>query len=231
MWGLTVIMKTNLHNGLSYIPRNIPTVCALLCIVVVWCRSFLPISLRVTSGPSETIFIEIRWRWCIWKKSHAECWPSCPSLNVLNTDKSRHHFSSCCYLVIDFRKRPEKHLTNSLNCRLSWADRVASSIGPLRTNFSEILIEKQTFHSWKCIWKCRLRNGGHFSPGRDELTITNQYVQHYVRVNALKPEHDGRHFADDILECFSTNVITYISIGISLGFVPRAPIDKKLASR
>ena len=25
------------------------------------------------------------------------------------------------------------------------------------------------FHSWKCIWQFRLRNGGHFVQGGDEL--------------------------------------------------------------
>ena len=35
-------------------------------------------------------------------------------------------------------------------------------IGPLGTNFSEILIEIYTFSFRKCIWKCRLENGGHF---------------------------------------------------------------------
>ena len=35
-------------------------------------------------------------------------------------------------------------------------------IGPLGTNFSEMLIEILTCHSRKSIWKCRLENGGHF---------------------------------------------------------------------
>ena len=37
-------------------------------------------------------------------------------------------------------------------------------IGPLGTNFSEILIEKLVhFYSRNCIWKCRQQNGGHFA--------------------------------------------------------------------
>ena len=36
-------------------------------------------------------------------------------------------------------------------------------IGPLWTNFSEILIGIRHFQSRKCIWKCRLRNGVHLS--------------------------------------------------------------------
>ena len=35
-------------------------------------------------------------------------------------------------------------------------------IEPLGTNLSEILIEIIRFYSRKCIWKCRLENGGHF---------------------------------------------------------------------
>ena len=35
-------------------------------------------------------------------------------------------------------------------------------IEPLGTKFTELLIEIHAFHSWKCIWKCCLRNGCHF---------------------------------------------------------------------
>ena len=39
------------------------------------------------------------------------------------------------------------------------------SIGPLGTNFGEIWIGTSNFHSLICIWKCRLRNGGHLAQG------------------------------------------------------------------
>ena len=39
------------------------------------------------------------------------------------------------------------------------------SIGPLATNFNEIRIEIKTFHPWKCISKCRLRNWQPFCLG------------------------------------------------------------------
>ena len=35
-------------------------------------------------------------------------------------------------------------------------------VGTLGTNFSEIAIEIHTSSFTKCIWKCRLENGGHF---------------------------------------------------------------------
>ena len=43
-----------------------------------------------------------------------------------------------------------------------WTNAGIFLIGPLRTNFNEMLIEIHTFHSRKCTWKCRLENGRHF---------------------------------------------------------------------
>ena len=45
-----------------------------------------------------------------------------------------------------------------------WTNAGILLIGPLGTNFSEILINIITFHYRKCIWKCRLQNGSRFSP-------------------------------------------------------------------
>ena len=43
-----------------------------------------------------------------------------------------------------------------------WTNAGILLIGPLGTNFTEILIEIfKHFHSRKYIWKCRLENGGH----------------------------------------------------------------------
>ena len=44
-----------------------------------------------------------------------------------------------------------------------WNNAGILSNGLLGTNLSEILIKILTFISWKCAWKCRLRNGGHFA--------------------------------------------------------------------
>ena len=43
-----------------------------------------------------------------------------------------------------------------------WTNAGILSIGPLATKFSEILIEIHIFSLKKCIWNCRLQNGGHF---------------------------------------------------------------------
>ena len=52
---------------------------------------------------------------------------------------------------------------NSLSCRrqaIIWTNDELLLIVPLGTKFSEIVIEIHTFPFTKCIWKCRLRNGG-----------------------------------------------------------------------
>ena len=45
---------------------------------------------------------------------------------------------------------------------ITWTNAHLLSIGPWGTNCSEILSKYKTFHWKKCLWKCRLRNGGHF---------------------------------------------------------------------
>ena len=43
-----------------------------------------------------------------------------------------------------------------------WTNGGTLLIGPIGTNFSDILIEILTFSFTECYWKFRLRNGGHF---------------------------------------------------------------------
>ena len=43
--------------------------------------------------------------------------------------------------------------------------------------------------------------------------------------DTLRPRQNGRHFADDIFKCIFLNENVWISIGISLKFVPKDPIN------
>ena len=45
------------------------------------------------------------------------------------------------------------------------------------------------------------------------------------RVNTLRPRQNGRHFADGIFKCMFLNENVWISINISLNFVPKGPIN------
>ena len=44
-------------------------------------------------------------------------------------------------------------------------------------------------------------------------------------VNTLRPRQNGRHFADDILKCIFLNENAWISLKISLKFVPKVRIN------
>ena len=47
-----------------------------------------------------------------------------------------------------------------------------------------------------------------------------------VVINTLRLRQDGRHFANDIFKCIFLNENAWISIKISLKFVPKGPINK-----
>ena len=51
---------------------------------------------------------------------------------------------------------------------------ITLSIGPLGTNFSEIWMEIHFFHSWICIWKCRLRKWRLFCPEGNEVQLAKE---------------------------------------------------------
>ena len=44
-------------------------------------------------------------------------------------------------------------------------------------------------------------------------------------VNTLRPKQNGRHFTDDIFKCIFLNENDWISLKISLKFVPKGPIN------
>ena len=46
-----------------------------------------------------------------------------------------------------------------------------------------------------------------------------------IQVNSLRPRPNRRHFADDIFKCIFFNENVWISIKISLKFVPKDPIN------
>ena len=47
----------------------------------------------------------------------------------------------------------------------------------------------------------------------------------YVSISTMRPRRNIRHFADDIFKCFFPNEIVWISIEISLTFIPKGQIN------
>ena len=51
------------------------------------------------------------------------------------------------------------------------------------------------------------------------------YDSYLFWINTLRPSQNGIHFPDDILKCIFVNENVWISIKISLKFVPKGPIN------
>ena len=78
-------------------------------------------------------------------------------------------------------------------------------------------------------------SGKGFVPNRrPTITMQNQWwprspTPHGVIglqwVNTLRPRQNGRHFTDDILKCIFSNENIYISIEMSLKFIPKSQIN------
>ena len=57
------------------------------------------------------------------------------------------------------------------------------------------------------------------------FTIGLLELTHEGMINTFRPTQDGRHFPDDIFKCIFLNENDRIPIKISLGFVPKGPIN------
>ena len=71
---------------------------------------------------------------------------------------------------------------------------------------------------WKCYALCT-------HPIQVLGVVYNRLHTNLGAVNTLRPRQNGRHFADDIFKCIFLNENIWISIKISLKFVPKGPIN------
>ena len=58
-----------------------------------------------------------------------------------------------------------------------------------------------------------------------KLVLEKEQNSKLVSINTLRQKQNGRHFADDIFKCIFLNENVWISIKISLKFVPEGPIN------
>ena len=108
-----------------------------------------------------------------------------------------------------------------------WANARVWLIRTLEIGFSEILPWADFIHSRKCIWRCRLRNGGNVSVPMfsDVASMMNYILIGYGHVTpwaiiTLRPRQNGRHFANDIFKSIFINENAWFPIKISLKLVP-----------
>ena len=99
-------------------------------------------------------------------------------------------------------------------------------IGPLGTNFSEMLIEIHTFSFKKMRLKVSSAKRRPFCLGLNDLMMGwgHNHSKGHLRTpqttNTLRPRQNGRHFPDAIFKWIFLNENIWISINISLKFVP-----------
>ena len=85
---------------------------------------------------------------------------------------------SAAYLWIIVSIDSDNGLSPIRRQAIIWTNAGLLSIGPLGTNFSEILIKTQHFYSRQCIWKYRLRDGGHFVQG--DMSLSTHKIITYL---------------------------------------------------
>ena len=83
----------------------------------------------------------------------------------------------------------------------------------------------------------KLLPAGSPSPGQKSVVediilseVSNNDVYPWYGINTLRSRQNIRHFADDIFKCIFVNENVWISIKISLKFVPKGPINNIPAS-
>ena len=122
-----------------------------------------------------------------------------------------------------------------------WTNAGILLIAPLGINFSEILININTFSFNKMHLKMSSAKWCLFHLGLNELikwqwsqlytcyssTAASAWAKywHDLLINSLRPRQNRRHFADDILKCNFLNENVWIPIQNSLKFVPKGPFN------
>ena len=93
-----------------------------------------------------------------------------------------------------------------------WSHSGMLSIGPLGTNFSEILIEVYTL-SQKCIWKCCLEICGHFvSPSMFKNKPVAWITEKNQCYNPCQLTHRGRDKMDAISQTTFSNAFSWMKM-------------------
>ena len=107
------------------------------------------------------------------------------------------------------------------------------SIGPLGSNFSEILIKIPNFSFTKMHLKISSAKWRPFCPGAMSWTaiISWRGLKSAVlsNISSSPPGQNGRHFANYIFRCMFVNEKICILVEISLKIVPKGQIDNKSA--
>ena len=124
----------------------------------------LMVQLTITRYCSGNDLVAIRWQAITWTNVNQISWHHLNWVNIGSVNG-----------LVPVRRQA-----------ITWTNAGLLPIGPLRTNSSEILIVKfRHFHSRKCYWKCRLRNGGHLVQGVMSLFVIPRRKKRLSRVPGM----------------------------------------------
>ena len=101
-------------------------------------------------------------------KSRGSSWCGPKLISIRPLYPIFHTYSNPCHTFYFYIHPPSRRQS------IIWTKAGILLIWSLGTNFSEFLSESHIFKSRKCIWKCRLRNGGHFCVGLNMLSETRE---------------------------------------------------------
>ena len=179
---------------IQYIPRNMHTVFALLCFVVVihWLIFPYPSGLLHSHCGNLTIVpVPAKQPWWIWINTSCEfIMNDCITTTKQSTTKPCAYFlgytvyASVNWITIAAanglsparRECIARTDANLLSIRLDHWERLSMKF-ELKYNF---------FHSWKCVWSCRPRNGGDFVQGEmSSNPVIYRITAVYILVNVI----------------------------------------------
>ena len=104
-----------------------------------------------------------------------------------------------------------------------WQNSTSNTTIPMKLNhlFDAKVISK---YGQRNEWEARVGYGVAKPQWVSMVSTTSTEIVILV-FNTLRPRQNGRDFADDIFKCIFLSEVVWISIKISLKFVPKGPID------
>ena len=108
----------------------------------------------------------------------------------------------------------------------SWVE-FQLSIGPWSSKDPHTPLGQYYYHQWWCVGDRGLEWSGpcHHMEGYNRCLVLHEEQIPQITLNTLGPGRNRRHFADDIFKSIFLNENRWISIKISLKFVPKGPIN------
>ena len=128
------------------------------------------------------------------------------------------HFANQCWFIVNWMDPCEQ-----ISVKLEWKQRNFHS----RNYMRKCNLKRQAFCGPQCVLRIYSNQPHENKALFPEVQLCSISFDHqsHIYINTLRPRQNGRHFADDIFKCIFLNENVWISIRISLKFVPKGLIN------